>query len=152
MHNVRTIRKLNLGCGTKILAGYENYDKEVNLDKKLKFKDNSIDYILIEDVLEHVNNPEYTLSELKRILKIGGILEIHVPHYRSPCAYMVQHKTYYSWQTFNHYPWYFDEQGFKVIKNTLTTFFNIPIPMFFPPIERIIPTVGIRIKMRKEKW
>ena len=54
--------KLNLGCGKKKISGYINCDRSkevnpdkiVNLEKKLPFKDNSIDEVIGNHILEHV--------------------------------------------------------------------------------------------------
>ena len=58
------MKKLNLGCGDDHKKGWINCDirKEVNPDvvvdltKKLRFKDNSIDEVLMKHVLEHIPN------------------------------------------------------------------------------------------------
>lgn len=39
---------------------------------KLPYHDNIFDIITSNHVLEHIDNPEMTLSELKRITKVGG--------------------------------------------------------------------------------
>ena len=62
--------------------------------------DKSVDYIIIYHGLEHLDNPEKTLREMDRVLKIGGIAEIRVPHYASRSAYMFSHKRVFSWTTF----------------------------------------------------
>ena len=45
--------KLNLGCGTNRLPGWENHDADVDLRKRLPWPDGSAKYILLEHVLEH---------------------------------------------------------------------------------------------------
>lgn len=71
--------KLNLGSGNDEKQGYLNYDREVDLNKKLKFKDNSIEEVLLYHVLEHLNDPEFTIEELDRILKKDGVLKVKLP-------------------------------------------------------------------------
>lgn len=44
--------------------------------KKVPYKDNFFDTILLYDVVEHLQDPEYTLIEIKRILKKGGSVYI----------------------------------------------------------------------------
>ncbi len=46
----------------------------------LCFKDNSIDHCLFTQTLEHLNEPEEALSEIKRVLKPGGSVIIVVPN------------------------------------------------------------------------
>lgn len=53
--------------------------KKIDLNKKLPFKDNYFDLIICADVLEHLENTENIMKELKRILK--GSLIITTPAY-----------------------------------------------------------------------
>ena len=82
--------KLNLGCGSDVKDGWQNYDmfpiddrvKTINLNNiPFKFKDDSVDYILISHVFEHlmINRLDFLL-EIERVLKPGGIIEIKVPY------------------------------------------------------------------------
>jgi len=83
--------KLNLGCGNKKLKGYINCDisqrvnpdKIINLEKELPLKDNSVDEIIAEHVLEHVNNFISLMHEIWRICKKDSIIKIKVPFYSS---------------------------------------------------------------------
>lgn len=47
---------------------------------KLPFKDNTFDFIIASDVLEHVYDTENAFTELARILKPGGRILISVPY------------------------------------------------------------------------
>jgi SAM-dependent methyltransferase len=69
----------------------------------------SIDIVMIVSVLEHLWEPERTLSEIRRILRAGGTCLVNVPSWLgkrylelsafklglSPAAEMDDHKTYY---------------------------------------------------------
>jgi len=87
--------KLNLGCGIVKLKGYINCDispevkpdKIVDLEKKLPFKTNSVDEIIVHHVIEHVNNIIPLLKEFHRICKKGGVIDIRVPHYANASAW-----------------------------------------------------------------
>ncbi len=46
----------------------------------LKFKDNSFDFVLCSDVLEHIPNDKKALKELARVLKKGGSLILTFPY------------------------------------------------------------------------
>lgn len=83
--NIRIAKKQfnKLGCNTKIIL----YD-----GKKLPYRDNTFDLIISMEVWEHVKNPDIMLSEIRRVLKPGGILHITTanklwpiePHYHLP--------------------------------------------------------------------
>ncbi|MDP2649738.1 MAG: class I SAM-dependent methyltransferase [bacterium] len=51
-----------------------------DLEKILKYKNNSFDKILFLDVLEHLNKREQILEEIKRTLKPNGLLLLGVPN------------------------------------------------------------------------
>jgi hypothetical protein len=88
--------RLNLGCGRDKRAGYINIDKYAVLEPDRvvdleappwPFADGTVDEIVLHHVLEHLGQQTETflaiVSELYRILKIGGSIEITVPHPRS---------------------------------------------------------------------
>ena len=83
--------KLHLGCGNNKKKGYINCDispavkpdKIVDLEKKLPFKDNSVDEIIIEHCLEHIQNFIPLMHEIHRVCKNGAIINIKVPFYSS---------------------------------------------------------------------
>jgi len=81
--------KLNLGCGNDFKAGFINLDlfsetpDVVYMDiRNLEFMDNTVDYILASDVLEHFSHRETNklLNEWSRVLKPGGEIEIRCPN------------------------------------------------------------------------
>jgi predicted SAM-dependent methyltransferase len=87
--------KLNLGCGFDKREGWDNADHFAECEPDLLFNiedvpwpiaDSSYDQILMKHVLEHVGASfadfRAIMQELYRILTPGGLLEIHVPHYR----------------------------------------------------------------------
>jgi SAM-dependent methyltransferase len=62
----------NIKPGEKI----ENIASGINLFNQdlenLTYEDNTFDYILTQDVFEHINNPEKAAKEIMRVLKPGG--------------------------------------------------------------------------------
>ena len=81
--------KLNLGCGKDYIKGFKNIDFNKNikadlyfdLNKKLPFKSNSIDYIFCSHTLEHLDDPAKFLREVERILKPKHTTFIILPHW-----------------------------------------------------------------------
>ena len=87
--------KLNVGCGNDIREGWINLDiiKKEGIDivhdlnkVPLPFEDDTFNYILCRNVLEHVNYVAL-MNDLHRILKQGGLLRIRVPHFTSKSNY-----------------------------------------------------------------
>jgi len=90
-------RILQIGCGPEDVINYittskkyaidplaDFYKKKFNLDyssfffiegraEKLPFKDDYFDVVILANVLDHVEQPENALSEIKRVLKENGI-------------------------------------------------------------------------------
>ncbi len=103
--------KLNLGCGKSILKDFINVDKyyykgvnfimDLNIFPYL-FKDNYIDYIYMNHVLEHLENSYKVLLECYRILKNNGILEIIVPHRESLNSSDITHRCYFTERSLSH--------------------------------------------------
>lgn len=120
--------KLNLGCGSDIRHGWENYDKFPH-DSRVKFIDldilplpfpsDSIDIIQLSQVLEHVLYPLELCVECNRVLKPGGKLLIDVPVYSYAIAHRRPRNTIASfdqlWQSTG-VPMYVGDSGFKLIK------------------------------------
>jgi len=101
------IKKLNFGCGHDIRENFDNIDI-VKRDKRIKktfdfnkfpypLKDNTYDYILVSQVLEHLFEPNKVLMELWRISNPGAIIEIGVPYYSNKASYSdMEHKIHFS--------------------------------------------------------
>jgi ubiquinone/menaquinone biosynthesis C-methylase UbiE len=93
-----TGKVLDIGCGIGDFVGFrENtigtdinktiveYCKKQGLNvvlfenEKLSFNDNNFDGVILDNVLEHIEEPTVILSEIKRVLKKNGTLIIGVP-------------------------------------------------------------------------
>lgn len=93
---------LDLGCGDGKIGkrlfdlGFEveacdmdkdrfEFHKEIrfsngNLNDPLPYSDNTFDYIIFMEVIEHIYNPGFVISEISRILKKGGKLILSTPN------------------------------------------------------------------------
>lgn len=96
-------RTLNVGCGDRTYDFYPtNEYKCINFDcrsylrrvdevgdvKDLsRFEDESFDFILASDIIEHfpISETYNILKEWKRVLKVGGIIEFRLPDLRAIC-------------------------------------------------------------------
>ena len=139
--------KLNLGSGLDKRDGYLNLDKSEILytlgytdgifdltelpwhynqtwdgvtkeEKCYMFRDESIEEILLYDVLEHLEKPFDILQQCYRVLKWGtGILKIRVPNSTFGTFAHIDptHKSYFTWWSFNFLDpcsWFWKKYGF----------------------------------------
>jgi len=89
---------LNLGCGEKALPSsaderwtnldsteFAGVDVVHDLNHPLPFEDESFDYILLDNVLEHFERPAAVrlINEMDRVLVDQGKAKIVVPHWAS---------------------------------------------------------------------
>lgn len=120
--------KVELGCGgsrkiesaiTVDLVDDESVDIITDINKGLPFEDNSIDEIYSFHFLEHVNDLEFVLKEIYRVLKTNGKTIGSVPHFANPYFYSdPTHKSYFGLYSFS----YFDKEQ-KLLKRKVPTFY-----------------------------
>lgn len=150
-------KKLNFGCGDKILRSYINCDKEPYKGVDIRFDfdyfpypfdDNSFDYILAHYVFEHLKYPEKVLKELWRISKPNAIIFISVPYWNSMLAHTdIDHKHYFSVRSLTRIcePKLFDK------KVTLQPYLRIP---FWRKLKDficgIVNVIDLELKVKKE--
>lgn len=111
--------KLNIGSGRQVIDGFLNIDITqiiTNKGKKLvdfvldvskqrlPFTDNSVDEILCDNTLEHLDDMIFAMNEMHRVLKVGGVLTGNVPlcntvvHWKDPT-----HKRCFIRETFSYF-------------------------------------------------
>lgn len=82
--------RVNFGCGRQRRKGYVNVDINPLLDPDMvwdleqfpyPFLDNSVDEVIMEHVLEHINDLKGCLREVYRILRPGGVFRFRTPHF-----------------------------------------------------------------------
>jgi predicted SAM-dependent methyltransferase len=92
---------INLGCGQIYYEGWINvdidpavkHDKEFDLEKlPYPFESNSVDYVVMRHVIEHMEYPYDVVREISRILKPGGTLYMSYPHFTGSVAHLASHK------------------------------------------------------------
>jgi 2-polyprenyl-3-methyl-5-hydroxy-6-metoxy-1,4-benzoquinol methylase len=170
----KEIRLLDIGCGSgqflyemKSLGlevyGIEpgKFDKEENKKYNLNIKQGNIesvkykkeyfDMITLNHVLEHINNPNETLSCIKRILKEEGVLIIGVPNTNS-LAFKIFKKNWYQLDIPRHLINYsesnlkllLEEDGFKTIKvryNSRPSQFSVSLMYLIKVKSKIIKSL-----------
>ncbi len=113
------VRKLHLGCGFNLLAGWLNSDltgdgqKTFPLDatQPFPFPDNTFDFVYSEHMIEHIPflQGAHMLAECRRVLRPGGKLRISTPDLAFVVALYQPEKTplqkeYLQWSTQNFIP------------------------------------------------
>lgn len=104
---------LNIGCGARPLMGWVNLDMADipgvdvvhDLDQfPWPFPDGEAEGIRAFDVFEHVNDPIGFVAECWRILRPGGMLEIHTSYWKSENSYTdPTHKRFCTERTFDYW-------------------------------------------------
>jgi len=84
--------KLNLGSGNSKVKGFTSLDNWADCKPEIlhdlsvfpwPVKDNSVDEVLANHVIEHLQDTVGTMKELYRICKGGASIQINVPHWAS---------------------------------------------------------------------
>jgi SAM-dependent methyltransferase len=82
---------IDLGCGdkgfsafcdTKNITSYPYDYPEFNIETQiLQHNDDSIDFVTMNAVIEHIHGPDHIFSEIKRVLKKNGLVFIRTPNW-----------------------------------------------------------------------
>lgn len=127
-------KKLNLGCGEISISGFIGVDKiktpavEVIHDLNsfpYPFKDDSVNEILLDNVLEHLDNVIGVMEELHRISKDGALIKIRVPYFKSTGAFTdPTHKHFFTESSFKYFEkgniyHYYTDAEFETVKMEL---------------------------------
>ncbi|HEC68755.1 MAG TPA: methyltransferase domain-containing protein [Candidatus Omnitrophica bacterium] len=102
MRKKRRGKVLDLGCGDgdygnslknmgfDVLSADIDYDRfkyhkiipfvRLNIDRELPFPEGEFDYVLFIETIEHIYNPDFVIGQIRRVLKLGGVLILSTPN------------------------------------------------------------------------
>jgi SAM-dependent methyltransferase len=104
---------------------------------RLPCKDESVDSIILNTVLEHVRNPFVVMSEVERVLRPGGRLLLWVPFLHS----------YHADQTYKDY-YRFTQDGVEELLKKFSGVTIIPDQAYFEMLASLLP--GLLGRFSKE--
>ena len=108
----QSARKLNVGCGLDIRPGWVNLDmvdyggnQIVDLNKyPWPFPENHFDEVLCSHILEHMGNFNAVVTELHRVTRPGGVIDVRVPFFLSTKFYSEpDHRIPFGIRSFDNY-------------------------------------------------
>lgn len=146
---------INIGAGyTRLHPNIKNIDifAGENIDivskaESLPFEDNSIDLIISQEVLEHVQNPSLAVQEMFRVLKKDGLIYCQLPfvigYHPGPTDFWRFTKEGIV-EIFQRHGFFIKEVGISVGGGTgfyricvefFATFFSLPLSLLYIPFK-----------------
>lgn len=164
---------IDIGCGAKKKKGAIGIDIQkgpgvdhvVDLTKDpLPFEDNTVDYVYSSHFLEHLPHPvKRILSEISRVCKPEGKIELWTPYLWSNDAFVMGHQTFFSetpymhicchhpdvWSPYLKKRWLLHEIQYIVEMDTLSMLKdrNIELGFAIRHLHNIVKEVGVHISV-----
>jgi len=115
-------RKKNSGRVTLDIMDLPDIDIVCDLNQGLSFlPDSSVDEIHSSMALEHIENLDFLMKEIYRVLKPDGIKHLVVPHFSNPYYYSdPTHKHFFGYYTF----YYYSDNQEKLIRKVPSYYFK----------------------------
>ena len=113
--------------------------KHCDITKEMPFADNTFDYVLLMEVVEHLRNPYVVISEINRIIKKQGSLVMSTPNILSlESRFRFMFEGCYE---------YFREPPLDQAKNIKEVIFNLHIvPYRYHELEFLLSASGFKVE------
>lgn len=117
-----------------------------DLEAPLPFRTDSVDVVYSKSVLEHLEKLELVMSELHRVVKPGGEIQIQVPHFSSPLSFSdYTHRRFFGYYSFDYFvpeseqrsrrkvPDFYTPFKFRILSKRLkfVTYFRVLLPFYW---------------------
>ena len=145
--------KLYFGCGKHRVEGFVGVDKlrmetvDVVQDMNVlpyPFRDNSVEEVLLINILEHLPNTVCVMEEIWRICKNGANIKILVPYYNSPGAF--QDPTHVSFFTERSFDYFTEDETTELSEYNYYSHARFKIVSIIPYHRSILSTLPERIQ------
>ena len=124
--------------GERFKYKYEIKFHQCDITKEIPFPDNSFDYILFLETIEHLRNPYDVISKLRRILKSRGKLILSTPN-------ILSLKSRFRFLFEGVYE-YFREPPLDQVNNPKEVIFNLHlVPYRYQELEYLLVSSGFKI-------
>jgi len=154
-------RVLDIGCGRSKYPGsigldhmpLPGVDVVADLGDALPFHDGEFDAVFANQVLEHVRDMVGLMSEIHRVLRLGGILLVHMPYFRSSWAHIdpthvrsftINSMDYFVRGTYCHDNYRFGDEAFSEIQVFLDSEYRSTLA------RRLFTSIALRMPFRFE--
>ena len=128
--------------------------KVVDLNKEcLPFPDNYFDVVFSKSVIEHIENVEHYMGEMKRVLKVGGLLILMAPDWESQYKIFYQDPTHihpYTVKSFERLL-----EMFEYNKITAEKFIQLPCTwddVFMRTLSKLVGKMGAVDRIYRNKF
>lgn len=132
--DLQGLRKIDLCSGPARPAGYETCDQvgaaiEADLEGSWPFEDGSVGVFRAHDALEHLADPQHTMSEIARCLAPDGWLLSRTPSTDGRGAFQdPTHRSYWNENSF----WYYTRKEQTTFLRSIPQFHPARVVTYFP--------------------
>lgn len=123
---------------------------QVNLEKRLPFKSESFEVVVLQEIIEHLRNREQVMDEVHRILKKDGVVVVTCPHKYNLIypLYFVKNVLLHRMQPVE--DWLSKRQLHRLMKPRFRSY-RLKSHNFFP-YHSIMPKALIPLAIKIDKW